>query len=434
MACARNNQLVGVVGTKNGITANASQSASLAPKEFDFLTYSKLVNRSKQGTLEDQSVSPQAKWTRLDRMYRLSNPQVTKTEMKQFQAWRRRLVASNVKQFHNAIKQQCKVDLQYLDASSAKRERVIPLDVRAGLSPGTKHNRYMWGYSEESRLRRPYPVSEILRVELTDEEFDLKEAIQISGKKNQKEFILPRDWSKRSPDTLRIQDEQPKQDEQSSSKVGPGANLKGTDLAGIDLSGHDLSGADMSGANLSHANLRSVNLRGANLSEADLGNASLSFAKCNRADLQRATLFEAKLDGANLTGANLSGSSMVDVFALEAQMPGANLSRANLTTAELHSVNLEGANLREANLWGADLSGAILKKADLRDADLQFTSLQDADLRGAKLSGAKFNGADLTGCKLTKTQRSQVGLNKFAEVFALPEMPDIIGVPDMVPA
>lgn len=116
---------------------------SLAPKEFDFLTYSKLVNRSKQGDQGDQATSPQAKWTRLDRMYRLSNPKTTRTDMKQFQAWRRRLVAGNVKRFHEAIKQQCKVTLQYMGAGATKRERIIPLDVRPGLSPDTRHNRYL---------------------------------------------------------------------------------------------------------------------------------------------------------------------------------------------------------------------------------------------------------------------------------------------------
>ncbi len=143
MSCSKNNLAATRAATQNGITASASQSMSLAPKEFDFLTYSKLVNRSKQGDQGDQATSPQAKWTRLDRMYRLSNPKTTRTDMKQFQAWRRRLVAGNVKRFHEAIKQQCKVTLQYMGAGATKRERIIPLDVRPGLSPDTRHNRYL---------------------------------------------------------------------------------------------------------------------------------------------------------------------------------------------------------------------------------------------------------------------------------------------------
>lgn len=438
MSCSTNSSAVKKVATRNGITTNASQNAALAaPKEFNFLTYSKLVNKSK-GTQGDQvATSPQTKWTRLDRMYRLSNLKTTKADMEQFQAWRRRLVAGNVKQFHSAIRQQGKVDLQYMGAGATKRERVIPLDVRPGLSAGTKHNRYLWGYSETSKLRRPYPVDEILKVELTDERFDPKEAISLSGKKNSKDFTLPRDWSKRLPDTLPIVDEQQSEelDNASSTKVGPGANLKGANLAGFDLPGHNLRGADMSGADLSGANLRSADLREANLSGADLGNAKLSAAKANDANLQGATLFEANLDSANLVGANLSGSSMVDVFGSEAQLAGADLSRADLTTAELRSANLEGANLREANLWGADLSDAILREADLTGADMQFTSLQGADLRGAKLSGAtKLSGADLTGCKITKAQREQAGLNKLVEVFNLPEVPEVMEVPHAVPA
>jgi uncharacterized protein YjbI with pentapeptide repeats len=431
MSCATNNLAAAKAATQNGITANASQSASLAPKAFDMLTYSKLVNRSKQGAPGDQAVSPQAKWMRLDRMYRLSNPKATKTDMQQFQAWRRRLVAGNVKQFHNAIKQQRQVDLHYMGASSPKRERIIPLDVRSGLLPGTKHNRYLWGYSEETKLRRPYPITEILRVAVTDEAFDPGEAIRLSGKKNEKEFTLPRNWSNKSP----VQDGQLEQGEPSSNKVGPGADLKGADLSGIDLPGHNLSRADMSGANLSHANLCSADLRGANLSRADLSNARLSLAKGNGANFQEAILSEANLDGANLAGANLSDSSMVDVFASEAQLPGANLSRADLTTSELRSANLEGANLQGANLWGADLSEAILRKADLRDADLQFASLHSADLRGAKLSAAtKFYGADLTGCKIMKAQRNHAGLKKVVEVFDLPEVPQVMEVPGPLPA
>lgn len=423
--------------TQNGITASASQSVSLAPKEFDFLTYSKLVGRSKQGDQEGQASSPQAKWTRLDRMYRLSNPKMTRTDLKQFQAWRRRLIAGNVKQFHKAIRQQCKVTLQYMGAGATKRERIIPLDVRPGLSPDTKHNRYLWGYSEESKLRRPYPINEILRVEPTEARFDPKEALRISGKKNSKEFALPRDWSKELLDPLPIPDEsQPEvQDEPSSNKVGPGANLKGADLAGIDLPGHNLSRADLSGAALLRANLQSADLRNANLSRADLSNAKLSLANGHGANFQQAILSEANLDDANLAGANLSDSSMVDVFGSEVQLPGADLSRADLTMAELRSANLDGANLRGANLWGADLSGATLRNVDLRDADLQFASLQGADLRGAKLSGTtKFSGADLTGCKITKTQKDQAGLSRSVEIFDLPEVPEVMEVPSMVSA
>ncbi|MFN8459278.1 MAG: pentapeptide repeat-containing protein [Anaerolineae bacterium] len=437
MSCSKNNLAATKEATKNGITASASQSMSLAQKEFNFLTYSKLVGRSKQGDQKDQATSPQAKWTRLDQMYRLSNPKTTRMDMKQFQAWRRRLIAGNVKQFHKAIKQQCKVTLQYMGAGTTKRERVIPLDVRPGLSPGTRHNRYLWGYSEESKFRRPYPINEILRVEPTEERFDPKEALRIAGKKNSKEFALPRDWSKELSDPLPISSEpQPeKQEEPFSHKVGPGANLKGADLVGIDLPGHNLSRADLSGANLPRANLQFADLQNANLSRTDLSNAKLSLANGRGANFQQAILSEANLDGANLAGANLSDSSMVDVFGSEAQLPGADLSRADLTMAELRSANLEGANLRGANLWGADLSEATLRNADLRDADLQFASLQGADLRGAKLSvTTKFSGADLTGCEITKAQKDQAGLSRSVEIFDLPEVPEVMEVPSMVSA
>jgi hypothetical protein len=251
MACRRNNEAVGTQAARaSGVTESSSRSASLAKGDrFNLTTLTELVRQSM--TLpKGAQTSPQSKWARLDRMYRLANPGARETDLKRFQTWRRKVVANNVRQFHEAIEQKRKVSLYYPDASSVRKTTVIPLDVRGGLSSDNKHSRYMWGYAEKTKMRIPIPVDKVLKVETTGEAFDPAEAQKVSGKRSLNAFNLKRDWTK-APDEAK--QKQAEGNEKKNPKVGPRANLKGVDLGQTCLEGVNLDRADTSGCKLPKA-------------------------------------------------------------------------------------------------------------------------------------------------------------------------------------
>jgi hypothetical protein len=109
---------------------------------------------------------------------------------------RRRETAKQVRHFHDAIRQQCRVRLRYRSAKGLRNYTVIPLDVKGGRTGRTKKNRYMWGYTKTAGRPLAFRLERVVKIEvLPDAGFEPAELAKTWPGKQVK-WNLPRDWTK----------------------------------------------------------------------------------------------------------------------------------------------------------------------------------------------------------------------------------------------
>lgn len=101
-------------------------------------------------------------------------------------------VMERVKQ---AISHKRKVYVRYRPDPQGPVEtyQVAPLDIKAGKTPATRANDYLWVYSYEHESVISLRLGRVLGVELSEETFDPAE-LMADWKKKEPEWNVPRDW------------------------------------------------------------------------------------------------------------------------------------------------------------------------------------------------------------------------------------------------
>lgn len=105
----------------------------------------------------------------------------------------------------------------------------------------------------------------------------------------------------------------------------------------------------------------------------------------------------------NWDGLHLSGLQIKSAVLMDSSMVGVQLKGANMKSS-----NLKGSILREANLGlldmeiQTDLSEANLSEADLRKTNFSVAILMDATFSKSNMTEANLSGADLTRANLTE--------------------------------
>jgi len=157
-------------------TANRNKAAKAAAATTGV---SELANQA--AAMKGRSVGPQSKWAAVDRA---------------FGQYRRRLVAGNARLFNQAIQDKRRVTLQYQGpGQTVTYADLIPLDIKGGLSAGSKHQRKYWVFSEKRRLPIALDIRRVVAVEISAAVFDPTELETKWGRKN-KGYTLPRPWGK----------------------------------------------------------------------------------------------------------------------------------------------------------------------------------------------------------------------------------------------
>ncbi len=186
MSCNANEKAAAKAAATNGISEIASKAAARNKS----LPTQQLVPI----TTPIADKSPQSKWVAMGESLRKTNSGLSDEQLQKWQAERRRVVADNVRQFHQAIKLNRKVQVDYRSpAGQWRKYTFIPLDVREGRSADTRHQRYMWGFSEQWNRPMCLRLDRVLKVRVTAAGFDPAESLK---DRLTTEFNLPREWGK----------------------------------------------------------------------------------------------------------------------------------------------------------------------------------------------------------------------------------------------